>query len=102
MTAVAELLQELDRHHVVVIRHGDRVRLKGPTTIPADLVAWARRLKPELIRHVPDSNARPVLAFRLPGFAKNAWAVALGRPGETVETLRADLHARWPDVEAHP
>lgn len=42
---------------------------------------------------------RPVLHFRLPGYAPNAWATALGRPGEAVESLRADLAERWPEVE---
>lgn len=44
-------------------------------------------------------SSRPVLNFRLPGYAPNEWATALGRPGETVESLRADLTERWPGVE---
>lgn len=45
---------------------------------------------------------RPVLHFRLPGYAPNTWATAIGRPGETVESLRADLADRWPGVEVGP
>ena len=43
--------------------------------------------------------ARPVLHFRLSGYASKAWATALGRPGETVAMSLADLRQRWPGVE---
>lgn len=41
--------------------------------------------------------ARPVLHFRLRDHAPNAWATALGRPGETIHDLTADLRERYGD-----
>lgn len=50
-------------------------------------------------RDATTQQPRPVLHFRLKGYEPNCWATALGRPDETVESLRADLRDRWPDVE---
>lgn len=44
-----------------------------------------------------DPHHRPVLHFRLVDAAPNAWATCLGRAGETVESLRADLIERFGD-----
>lgn len=38
---------------------------------------------------------RPVLHFRLNAHTPNAWATAIGRPGESIEQLRAELQARF-------
>jgi len=42
---------------------------------------------------------RPVVAFRLACTAPNSWAMAIGAPGESLESLGADLRWRWSDVE---
>jgi hypothetical protein len=96
--AVVDLLRELDRHHIQIVRNGDRLKLKGAANIPPELVARARALKPELVRYVPDEGARPVVRFRLPDHG-DAWASAIGAPGDTKESLIADLRMRWPAVE---
>ena len=100
--AVDYLLAELRRHHVRIERHGDRLRMKAPAAPPDDVLASVRRLKPELLLVLPDADrkqTRPLLNFRLPGYAANSWATAVGWPGESVESLTADLRNRWPGVE---
>lgn len=42
-----------------------------------------------------DPHHRPVLHFRLVDATPNAWATCVGRPGETVDALRADLIERF-------
>lgn len=105
MSVAHDLLAELAEHHVRVERRGDRLRLRAPAPPPADLLERLRQHKPEVLPLLPDVAAikhgvnRPVLHFRLPGYKPNEWATALGRPGETVESLRADLRERWPECE---
>lgn len=41
------------------------------------------------------NEPRPVVHFRLRDHAPNAWATALGRPGETIHDLTADLRERY-------
>ena len=95
MSAAHDILAELQRHRVRVERTGDRIRLRAPVAPPADLVARIRKHKEELLLALPDRSARPVLHFRMLDHGSNAWATALGRPGESTDDVVADLRARY-------
>lgn len=41
---------------------------------------------------------RAVVRFRFRDDQPNAWATCLGAPGETTDTVIADLRAKWPSV----
>lgn len=96
------LLMELQLHRVQLERHGDRIRMQAPEPPPADLIAKLRANKAAILPLLPDKDARPVVNFRLPDHPPNAWATAVGRPGETVAALVTDLRERWPDAEIGP
>lgn len=99
MNAV-DLLAEVSRAGIHLTRRGDKLHVSAPRgTVTPALRERLTQAKPELLRLLPDPNARPVLHFRLPGYGIRAWATAMGRPGESMDSLRADLVDRWPDVE---
>jgi hypothetical protein len=96
MSAAHDLLAELERHHVHVERHGDRLKMRAPAPPPGDLLARINANKAALLDTLPDADARQVLHFRLPGHPVNAWATYIGRPGESREQVQASLVERWP------
>lgn len=95
MSAAADILRELDRAGIRAERRGDRIRLRPVP--PSSLLERARAHKAELLAALPDASARPVLHFRLADHTPNAWATAIGRPGETIDDLRAGLLERFGD-----
>lgn len=102
MSAAHDLLRELAEHHVRIERRGDKLKLRAPAAPPAELLERLRQHRPEVLCLLPDPNRRPVVQFRFPDTPPNAWAVALGLPGESVESLVAGLKQRWPGVEVRP
>lgn len=44
------------------------------------------------------SPGRAVVRFRFASDQPNAWATCLGTPGESAESVRADLRAKWPNI----
>jgi hypothetical protein len=94
MNATA-LLQELTSRGVQLSRDGDRLRVRAPrgTITEGDREAL-QRCKPALLELLAISRMqatkRPVLHFR----TSAGWATVLGRPGESIDQLRADLIQR--------
>lgn len=97
------VLDELWDHRIVVERHGDKLKMRGPSAPPADLLAKLREAKPELLALLPDADApRAVVHFRRPSDPADAWATMIGRPGDSREGMVTELLARWTDVEVKP
>lgn len=105
VSAATDLIAEARRHRVVVARYGDTIKLRAPTSPPADLIARLRERKGELLAILPDLRraqsepARVVVNFRFPTDPPRAWATCLGAPGESRAKIIADLRAQWPSVE---
>lgn len=106
MSAAAELIHELHEAGYRLSRRGDKLHIVAPPDGVIDEALKSRLLerKPELLELLVPAKAvgsppRIVVRFRLPHMASNSWATALGAPGETRESLVADLTYRWPNVE---
>jgi hypothetical protein len=98
MTALA-LIEELAASGIRLSRRGDKLVVAPKTALNDMLKAKLLAAKPALLSVLPDPNGRPRIDFRLPGHAANSWATAIGAPGETLDSLIADLRVRWPNVE---
>ena len=97
MTA-ALLLHDLADAGIRVSSRGDKLRVSAaPGKLTEELKARLLREKPSLLAELRRRNERPVVRFRLDPAA--GWASAIGAPGETTESLIADLRERWPGVE---
>lgn len=87
VSTAVDLIAEARRHRVVVARYGEAIKLRAPSSPPADLVARLRERKSELLAILPDLNlarrepARVVVNFRFPTDPPRAWATCLGAPG---------------------
>ncbi len=103
MTSTAEaLIESLARRGVRLSRRGDRLHVEAPRgAVTAALRETLLARKPELLVALTAGEAsaprRAVLHFRLRGHSPNAWATALGRPGEPLERLLAELGTRFGD-----
>lgn len=117
MSAAANLINELQEAGYCLSRRGDKLHIKAPPgdTISEELKLRLLERKPELLALLtpaeqtaersttnPGNTSRPIVRFHLPEHEPNSWAVAIGRPGESVESLVVDLHQRWPNVEIKP
>lgn len=100
MSAARELLAELHRHGVQIVRTGDRLKMRAATQPPDDLVAQVRACKADLLPLVPDSVHRSTVKFRLPATPSNSWCTAIG-PCDREELVR-DVLQRWPEAEVLP
>jgi len=106
MSAAAELIHELREAGYRLSRRGDKLHIVAPPDGEIDEALKSRLLerKPELLALLTCAKAagnqiRFVVHFRLPHMAPNSWATALGAPGESRESMVADLLDRWSDVE---
>lgn len=106
MSAAAELIHELREAGYHLSRRGDKLHIVAPPNGEIDDALKSRLLerKPELLELLTSAKMvgnplRVVQRFRLPHTAPNSWATALGAPGETRESLIAELRGRWPNVE---
>jgi hypothetical protein len=96
---VAEILARAGLATVATVRHESPVTGK-PATLRAATAVTAvteRNDEADLIgatRRPSISNPRVVVHFRVAGDLANAWATALGAPGDTVDSLVGDLAER--------
>lgn len=109
MSAAAELIHELREAGYRLSRRGDKLHVAAPpgSTITDDLKQRLLDRKPELLELLAPTkslgaSARPIVNFRLPCTAPNSWATAIGAPGESIDSLMADLRQRWPEVIIAP
>jgi len=98
MTALA-LIEELAASGIRLTRRGDKLVVAPKSALNDELTAKLLAAKTMLLSILPEPNGRPKIDFRLPGHTANSWATAIGAPGESIESLVADLRRRWPNVE---
>ena len=96
----ATLLRDLTDRGVRLTRDGDSLRVRAPRgTITDDLREALLEHKPAILDLLAAAKIaatrRPVLHFRTSTFPANAWATLIGRPGESLDALRADLRERF-------
>jgi len=107
MSASSEvLIRDLREQGIRLSRKGDKLHVVAPPgKLTPELKEALLARKPELLALLSSTSAstlRPMVNFRLPCTKPNSWATAIGVPGESIESLVADLRWRWPDVEVKP
>lgn len=94
------LLRELTDRGASLTREGPCLRVRAPRGILTQDVREALAVhKPAILELLSlarlQANRRPVLHFRVSGSPANAWATIIGRPGESVSAMRAELRSRF-------
>ena len=101
MTALA-LIEELAASGIHLSRRGDKLVVATKAALNDELTAKLLAAKPALLSVLPEPSGRPKVDFRLPSYKANSWATAIGAPGDSIESLVADLRGRWPGLEVKP